>query len=748
METTEIINMLKVMDNEQFKSIERAVQSILEPCSVRLKNAIRNAGGLRGFCTDYLFSNTSNLLRVRNFGKKSLSELMPFIPQIKEAICCVINSEIGNVNNTNDVEQPNIIDMPNPEPELIIQTLTKDQIEILGRYYAEICSTQSIRVQNVLRNIEIEKFITKFIDKKEDVKKLEKIGRKSEIEIKKIIDLINEKVNAFTSEYQDYKSYIIQKELLEYKDFLDDFAVDYLKMSGHVPMLYILDKVFYKYANTIRGDIAIHLIGVMSLSKVLTRAQIADKYDYSYERVRQISKDLAKSLLDFSFKNKPKSVLQSEYKILVNAYTDWEYIYDQLSNKIIITEYDLDDLLREEKSALHRRFVLNIIRNVFKAKYDSIQSFDGEDDGLAIKPFYLVDRKITEVFDFDLFFQHFNDLIENSYSDIEFSIQELVYQNFTDCWKIFSPENIKSIESVLTRIFIEDYNLMPNENQRFIIEARKTLHVSDVIYQILYEYGEPMSIQDIYTEVSEIFPNKYDKADKLRPVIMHDGRISSVGRGSTFALKEWAHVKFGSIRDLIVEFLNQFSEPKHISDISAYVTKYASTTEKNIRSTMGSGDQFVVFENGYYGLSDKLYDDKYIIFEERKSFDIRITEFETFLIKEDHFPFASSDNPDEESLNHWWKRTIIENLNPDQKEKFISILTKYESLPKDKRTYRWFYKCNQYIDFLKGHKHKPSIRKKDEYELAEWFSKASRDFNDCKLTIEQEKRFVELCKYL
>ena len=110
------------------------------------------------------------------------------------------------------------------------------------------------------------------------------------------------------------------------------------------------------------------------------------------------------------------------------------------------------------------------------------------------------------------------------------------------------------------------------------------------------------------------------------------------------ALSEWEHVQTGSIRDLIVSFLAKYDSPQQIKDIVEFIQRHRDTTERSISATMGSGDEFVKFAGGYYGLADRLYSEWFSLSEAERFSRKRIIDFEEFIKENHHFPFCSSND--------------------------------------------------------------------------------------------------------
>ena len=106
------------------------------------------------------------------------------------------------------------------------------------------------------------------------------------------------------------------------------------------------------------------------------------------------------------------------------------------------------------------------------------------------------------------------------------------------------------------------------------------VNATDIIYGILHENGNPMNIDDMFTKLEEVCPNRYKSSYSIKTLIMNDPRICMVGTANLVALLEWNHVKVGSIRDIIAQYLSKFDEPQQVADIVAYVQQFRDSSEK------------------------------------------------------------------------------------------------------------------------------------------------------------------------
>jgi hypothetical protein len=164
---------------------------------------------------------------------------------------------------------------------------------------------------------------------------------------------------------------------------------------------------------------------------------------------------------------------------------------------------------------------------------------------------------------------------------------------------------------------------------------------------------------------------------------------------------------------------------------------------------MGSGDQFIKFAGGYYGLSDRTYSEWFYLSESERFSRNRIVDFEEFIKQNHHFPFYPSNDKEEENLCQWWFRVKRnKDISDTLKQEIDRIESTYSDLAKNKSDYQWLSLCHRYRTYVLENNRKPLGRTPIEVELSKWFSKAFADVTDGKLSPLREREFIELCKAL
>ncbi|WP_298652805.1 hypothetical protein [uncultured Proteiniphilum sp.] len=219
-------------------------------------------------------------------------------------------------------------------------------------------------------------------------------------------------------------------------------------------------------------------------------------------------------------------------------------------------------------------------------------------------------------------------------------------------------------------------------------------------------------------------------------------------------LKEWEHIKSGTIGDTIVDFLEEHDTPQTIKVITDHVlVHYPETNEKSIRTIMynDTRKRFSRFGRGCFGLSNKTYPAgiKPTTNISDSLFNERLADLERFLSQNWHFPFSASTDQNETSLYRWWRlqRMHFDKLEEKQKDEIERIKDQYTDLDTDKRAYEWNSKYNMLINFVSNNQRMPSSDSKGlEKMLHDWHNKTKNYFKTNRLNDEQRKKYLKFEK--
>lgn len=738
------IQFLYSLNKEQFVPYEAFIMS--QEFSPRTINCIRNIG-IRNFYVNYLFASQVKLLTIRNFGKKSYFEL----ENVKQSLIdYVIRScQDSQIVKTCEIEEKNIQKV---KKHTLKEIAGEDKYQLIVAKYDELLQTSSlsVRARNGICSYEGD-FIEDFMHSHKDIKHLSKIGRKTAGEMQDFVDgfqsYIDEIIEHDFSEEE--KSLLLMKS--KYGNFVDEYACDFYSERGSLPMFHIVENILkeeLKYNNKIQ--FLNYLMPMLKGRIPLTLEQIAEKCNLTRERVRQIC---TKGIGYMYREIKPQKCDNLYYYKVVSQTEDWAYLTDKFKNEVVIKSSSVEEMLKQENCNLTVSIGLLIMLRIFDGQYCVVGNRPYDMNTRSKSSWnnsFVVKKELVEAFDFDdmrcTLERYFEE--HDAEEQICQTAEELLLDFFMSSWNMFESSEVEAVGTVVSEILMREYGLIPDEELHFLIQGHKTLTAADVLFRVLTEKYEPMTVDELYDILQTKYSFKYKSPASIRGIVNSDARLCMVGVDNLVALTEWEHIKLGSVREIIVQFLEKFDEPKPVHDIVGYVLRYRDTTENSIRSTMYSGSQFRQFDNGYFGLADKSYPDEHL-YAQSLEFKERVKEMECFLIQKKHFPFASSEDNSEINLRQWWLRNkSSDSLNDVQQNEIKRIQDSYWYLPTDKREVRWFSSFNQYREFVQEHDRRPSCYIEREKSLSEWFAKAQKQFVDGELSENEEKVYLYLCKIL
>ena len=715
--------------------------------SVRVLNCLKSVG-FKNYLVNYLYADSTKLLNIRNLGKKTLLDLEKTKPALFEYI-----KKMYEESDTTEFEKD--LENEKKSQQTIRKTLRdrlgETQYSMLYRKLILLTKTISVRSRNGIVNYKGD-FIEDFVNLGMDIKTINHIGKKSESEIIVIVEKLKKIAETMDGHEMTGDELFIAEKQSFYDYCFDYYAQDYYLKNGHLPMFYIFEKFIRKKLKNNRDYQILNFLSPLFKDEdYYTSEEIASKVDLSRERIRQIYVKTKKQF-NGSFNSQKSENGISLSKFFVNN-NDWDYIKNKFAHNSYLDVSCAREISALETNSFTDLFVLLIINHITQGEFELV----GKE---PIPPFtrwfktswnncYLIKKELTDKFDFNKIFQLIADFESSSTEDIVVSIREMLLGIFLEAWKEFDSNIVDELSEVVATILIKELGIIPDINFNFTIEGKKEENVADILYDILKTNGNPLSYEELYLAIDERYPNKYKSPASIRAVVMKDPRLCNVGVNNLVGLLEWNHIIIGSIRDIIAQYLAKFNEPQHISEIARYVQRYRDTTERSIRNTMISGEQFVQFSGGLFGLKDKQYSDVFYLDESDRIFGQRIQELELFLQEKKHFPFVPSTNSQEESLYRWWNKNKKSNkLKEHQKSEIERIKSVYKALPYSKRNYEWFKLCKEYHDFVQKNNRRPSRRNEKEQYLCAWFDKAYIEFTEGNMNSTQEASFIELCKSL
>ncbi len=235
---------------------------------------------------------------------------------------------------------------------------------------------------------------------------------------------------------------------------------------------------------------------------------------------------------------------------------------------------------------------------------------------------------------------------------------------------------------IISIIIEQELGLTLINNEFIEIEAR--FDCDALLVEILENENKPMSLISITNQFNEKSPEPTINAESIKFKLNRIPDVVTIGKSGCYALKNWTDIYAGSIRDLIVEVMDEFGKPIALTTIVRRVQEFfPSTNEKSIETSLR------MYQTHYsFTYSDNLYfcsqDNREEIYKEKvvelnpPSEDNRIVQMEKFLLDKQRFPLRQGCFA-EASLRDWIHRVLVGEIKliENNTQKFNYILAHY-----------------------------------------------------------------------
>ena len=119
--------------------------------------------------------------------------------------------------------------------------------------------------------------------------------------------------------------------------------------------------------------------------------------------------------------------------------------------------------------------------------------------------------------------------------------------------------------------------------ERELLFKRNRIDAADELYNMLRQKGTPMSLDEMFVEFKKKYPrHRYATPTMLRPYLYQHPHIRPIGNTSRYGLDTWEDVFYGTIRDHLAEQLERADTPLHINHLLEELKKHYPNT--NVKS--------------------------------------------------------------------------------------------------------------------------------------------------------------------
>jgi hypothetical protein len=714
----EFINTKKAIVNENnlYPSILSAFNSLSFASRTGVTNYLNGDLSIKNIIKKIVLIPEIKLSKIR---KKNFGEVIDFFEKVK----ILVNPNHHEVKSKKELETDfNNIDL----------NLSSLQFKIVDQYInTNLNYLSSISRNSISRflnsNISAQNFIDKILkNKRFHFSKIQNVGAKSEKELLSFIKKVK----------------VLILNIID-KEFQSIFKLAYFGIEHN--------KIFKKKDNIIFQK----SLKIFDNQNELTLDELAEQLNITRERVRQIRKNIIENL--FTYFEYIKYIEDDLYQ---------KYNIDQNQHLI---NFDYDLINKHNKTNFSNEFITFIIYTYISDKFDLI----GEIEDVLLpnsinsrerhnwRGCYIINQDLTKIFDFNNFMkdlnERLNERIEETYS---FPFNSYL-SNFM---KEYDNTQITLLQPVVEKIINEEFDIFIDFNENIVFERNTVKQVHEYAIEVLEKLGVPSNIEEIFNYIEKDFPEITKSKEALRGSLQRTSEIIYFGRSSTYGLKKWENeedgIKGGTIRSIVIKFLELESEPIHISKITKHVLKYRpDSNQKSIyyNLKMDESNSFIFFKESYVGLIQKNYDKAYEFISideriEKKSWKERYSELTNFLNKNSRLPFSSGCSKNEIKLYRWYQVQLGKSRKGDldsEKSTLIKdIFDKSEQNSIRKLRTNVTDKYNKLKIFVIEQKRLPSANKTGEENLYQFFYKQRKLFELGELEHSEENKFIEIARII
>ncbi len=506
-----------------------------------------------------------------------------------------------------------------PEKKLIstISNFTRTQREIVNSFIEINANNLSNRSKNAITsflngNLKIRNINDRILSNdKFNFQDIKNVGAKTVIELKFFFDSIIDFIEKVEKVDNKNDLVVLRNRFFIEQTFsissIPNEILESLSIFSLVDFLIYKDSIFDKNENIIFKK----AFKIYESKPALIVDEMAKELNISGERVRQIRKGILENLF---------SNLQFLRYIDDDIYQKY---YLDPHQQLIIVDEDLNKLINQTNNTNFTAEFNSIL--IYSYIPDKFELLGNTEDVLQPKTFnsrgrhnwdnfYLVKQELTYLFDF-------NNFVDDLDKRLNERIEETYWFDFKSYLSNFIKiEDITIIPLILPfaeKIINKEFDLTIDLNDNIVFKRNTVKQLSEFAIEALEKLCIPSNIEEIYKLIEKDFPETIKNKEALRGSLQRTPEIIYFGRSSTYGLKKWETekegIKGGTIKNIILDYLEDKNYPIHILELVNEVHRYREeTNSKNIKTNLklDPKNQFIIFNQGFVGLNGKSYNSK------------------------------------------------------------------------------------------------------------------------------------------
>ena len=587
---------------------------------------------------------------------------------------------------------------------------------------------KSVRTQNVLNRIlkDIDGQLVPLMRGEADVRSFPQCGAKTAIEIQDVLDelrpLYDIIVKTYGTDFAAHEKMDVQMIGLDYP-FLtkseQDFVASFIQAEEHYPLFFLATRYFRTTKNR-HTQVFAYANGIMDGH--ISFETIGRKFAMSRERVRQLSLISVVHADDAGklwHKNRWRAQGLLDLQLLSAATLHW----DEIQQKELVEDLDLYAAL----TIIRQMIPINIVTirgdgRRANTRFSEEIPWQTPDVifGYNISQGTFAYENVLGIVGHEAALQRI--------TDSRMSLSELVTPFFKDKHSdSFRQTVINNVRAVLPL-----YKDVETDGDDIIFRANHT-NYTEAIYQILLRKGEAMTLDEVFAEFRQLYPDDHHTdASFIRSYMLRDGRFEAVGSKSTYQLREWKRFA-GALGDLAVHLLEKSEEPINVTTLcqqmmeqrpgttlkscntSIYIAVCAgrlmyftdvTLLEKEVDEPISPSEMRK--RRSFVGLFDHEYDARF--WPSTITMEGAIRSIRRFIAENGRWPFASCKSKLEHSLYH-----VMRNYDKNQRltederrlyEQGLADIHPYD-FPHSEREQSFMLYCRQFKDYWWRHIHFP-----------------------------------------
>lgn len=255
------------------------------------------------------------------------------------------------------------------------------------------------------------------------------------------------------------------------------------------------------------------------------------------------------------------------------------------------------------------------------------------------------------------------------------------------------------------------------------------INVTTAVEQILDQHADQMTLEEIGLRYRQLFPeHAHITDDNLRSAIVCNPNIIAKGQRSTYVHKAHSHAHFtGTLSDYLEHLLRQAQQPMPLSTLVEKAQQEFGGTNRNSINTLLRGERrarFAFYEGHRVGLAELSHLHTHLKPApdvHRYDFDTRLAHYRSFVDKHQRFPSSRKDASEEERSLARWQCNVDKgsHVTTEQRQRLQDLRTELSHLPQTGDEYNFLMRCRQLLQYVTDNKCMPRVS--DEPALYTWF---------------------------